>query len=152
MGMPNEASDEIMKMTMDKSYKPQDVLNRDPEIKAALDMLIDGSLADNEVEADVLSAIHRSLTEGDDPDRYFVLEDLREYYDTQKRAEELYQDSSKWAETVIHNMAAMGKFSSDVSIKNYADNIWGLQSCPIDAEELKRVQKEFNDSDRCFIA
>lgn len=145
------SSDEILRMTHEKSYNPQDVLKRDPQIKEAMDTLIDGSLAENEVEMDVLKTLHDSLLQGDQPDRYFVLEDLRSYFDTQRKAEELYADPHKWAEYAIHNIASMGGFSSDVSIENYAKNIWGLEKCPIDSEELKAVRQLFLESDRCYF-
>ena len=146
------SSDEIMQLTKDNSYNPEDVVNRDPEIRAALDLLKDGALAENDVEKDVLMALYNSLMIGQGRDRYFVLEDLRSYYDAQMRVEELYATPDKWTEMAIHNMASMGRFSSDNSVKNYAENIWGVDKCPIDKEELARVKKLFSDSDRCRTA
>ncbi len=146
------SSSEIMTMTNEKSYNPEDILKNDPQINEAMEMLKNGKLAENEVESDVLKALYDSLLVGHERDRYFVLEDLRSYYNTQLKAEELYLQPSLWAETAIHNMASMGRFSSDESVKNYAENIWGLQKCPVDSAELLRVQKEFLESDRCFIA
>ena len=147
-----QSAAEIRQMTLDKSYNPEEIINSDPQIKAAVDLLIDGSLAENEVEQEILQSIYNSLLVGQDRDRYFVLKDLRPYFEAQTKAEKLYADPSKWAEYAIHNIAAMGSFSSDESIKNYAKNIWGLERCPIDAEELKRIRREFHESDRCFIA
>jgi UDP-galactopyranose mutase len=49
-------------------------------------------------------------------------------------------------------MAAMGQFSSDESVRHYAENIWDLKPIAIDPEELARVRKDFKESDRCFIA
>ena len=146
------SSAEIQKMTQEKSYRPEEVVGRDPDIHAALEMLRDGSLADNEVEAEVLMSLYNSLMVGVDRDRYFVLEDLRSYYETQRKVEDLYLKPNEWAHMALHNIASMGRFSSDESIKNYAQNIWGLEKCPVDSEELKRVQKEFLEADRCFIA
>ncbi len=146
------SSEDIMKMTRDKSYNSQDVVNQDPQIKEALETLINGSLADNEVEEEVLRAIYNSLMVGVDKDRYFVLKDLRSYYNTQMKVEELYLKPNEWAKMALHNIASMGRFSSDESIKNYAENIWGLPRCPVDSEELKRVKREFLEADRCYIA
>lgn len=146
-----KSSDEIMKMTKEKNYNPEDIINRDAQIKEAMELLKDGTLADNEVENDILNALYGSLLVGPDRDRYFVLEDLRSYYNAQMKAEKLYEDPAKWAEYALHNIASMGRFSSDESVKNYAEKIWGLEKCPIDPEELKRVQKEFEESDRCYF-
>ena len=146
------SSSDIMKMTRDRSYNPEDVINQDHQIKEALETLINGTLADNEVEVEVLRAIYNSLMVGNDRDRYFVLKDLRSYYNTQMKVEELYLKPYEWAQMALHNIASMGRFSSDESIKNYAEKIWGLQPCPVDKEELKRVRWEFLDADRCYIA
>lgn len=146
------SAEEIQKMSREKKYNPEEIVEQDPEIKAALNMLIDGSLAENEVENDVLNSIYHSLMVGPDRDRYYVLKDLRAYYDVQKKAEDLYANPDLWAEYAIHNMASMGRFSSDESIKNYAQKIWKVEPCPVDQNELIRVRKEYTESDRCFIA
>jgi len=145
-------ADEVKALTDSKSYNPQEIMDNDPEIRDAVNLLKDGSLAENEVEQNNLMAIYNSLLVEANPDRYFVLKDLRSYYNVQKKVEELYLDQSKWAEFAIHNIAGMGKFSSDESVTNYAKEIWGIEKCPIDQEELKRVRREFLESDRCFIA
>ena len=50
-----------------------------------------------------------------------------EYLDAQDQAGEAYMNSSKWAKMAIHNVAGSGKFSSDRTISEYADGIWGLK-------------------------
>lgn len=146
------SADELRKMSRDRSYNPEDILHKDSQIREAMDMLKNGELTENEVEHDVLISIYNSLLTGYDRDKYFVLRDLRAYYDTQKKVEELYANPRKWAEYALHNIAAMGEFSSDESVRHYAENIWGLKPVRIDPEELARVRKEFQQSDRCFIA
>ncbi len=143
---------ELSRMRAEGSYNPRKVIERDIEISEAVESLINGTFADNEVEAAVLKEIYDSLLNQNNPDRYFVLEDLRSYDEAQKRVEDLYLKPQEWAKFCIHNISSMGSFSSDESIKNYAKNIWELQTCPIDKEELRRVRKEFLESDRCFIA
>jgi starch phosphorylase len=49
----------------------------------------------------------------------------------QKRVAEEYQDKKTWAEKAILNVARMGKFSSDRTIKQYAEEIWNAKSCSI---------------------
>ena len=146
------SSDEIRQMNHDKSYNPEDILNSDPQIREAMDLLKSGDLADNEVEDGVLKAIYNSLLTGYERDRYFVLKDLRGYYDTQKKAEALYADPHKWAEVAIHNIASMGEFSSDESVRHYAEKIWDIKPVPIDGDELHRIRKEFLESDRCYLS
>ena len=88
---------------------------------------------------------------GNSSDRYLVLKDLQSYYDTQRKVEELYLQPERWAEYAIHNIAAMGQFSSDVSIMNYAEQIWGLEPCPPDESVLARVRHAYSEHDRCRV-
>lgn len=148
------SADENLKMQEKHSYNPLDIYAENKAIKNAVDALVDGSLSENEAEAEALSSVHHSLLEGPPgiiADRFFVLNDLMSYYETQKKVETLYQDPMKWAEYAIHNMAGMGRFSADVSIDNYAKKIWGVEKCPPDEEELSRVRQEYSEHDRCRV-
>jgi starch phosphorylase len=136
------------------SYNPWDIYMRSPAIKKAVDALRDRSFTDTEEEHQALSSLYYCLMEGqngDGPDRFFVLNDLTSYYETQKKVEELYLNPNKWAEFALHNIAAMGQFSSDQSVHNYAKLVWDLQPCPIDKKELERVRTEYSEHDKCRI-
>ncbi|CAG9464659.1 unnamed protein product [Pedinophyceae sp. YPF-701] len=63
-------------------------------------------------------------------DFYLVANDFPSYLETQKRVDDLYRDQAKWNEMSILSVAGMAKFSSDRTIKQYADEIWGIQPCP----------------------
>lgn len=88
---------------------------------------------------------------GGEPDRYFNLLDLKSYYETQLKVEKLYQDPDEWAKYVMHNIAGMGQFSTDISIKNYSDLIWQITPCPIDQEILEHVRHVYSQYDKCRI-
>lgn len=136
------------------TYNPWEISMHDNEVHAALESLHDRTFAENDEEHESHSAIYRSLLEpfnGNGADRYFVLNDLRAYYAAQKKVEELYLQPLKWAECAIQNMAAMGKFSTDESIHNYAKLIWDLKPCPVDKGELERVRAEYSEHDKCRI-
>lgn len=148
------SSEEIAKMRADRSYNPVDIYNANIKIKRALDSLRDRSFAINNDEHQSFSDLYHMLMEayfGDTPDRYFILKDLESYYNAQKRVEELYKTPEIWAEYAIHNIAGMGQFSTDVSIKNYCEKIWGIEPCPIDEEILERIRHEYSILDRCRI-
>jgi starch phosphorylase len=135
-------------------YNSWDIYMHNPAIKRAVDALSDRSLVDNDAEHQALSTISYSLLErlnGDVPDRFFVLNDLAAYYDAQKKVEELYLQPNKWAEYALHNIAAMGNFSSDQSVHNYARLIWDLKACPVDKGELAKVREEYSEHDKCRI-
>lgn len=123
-------------------YKGHDIYSSDESIRQAVDSLIDGTFARTPSEEKAFAELHASLLHHD---RFFVLRDLSSYYETQKKVEDLYQKPKQWAETAIHNIAAMGRFSSDESIQNYARNIWDLKPCEITPDIFKKVQKEYSD-------
>jgi starch phosphorylase len=135
-------------------YSPQVLCEQNPQIMQVVQTLVNHSLVENDVEQEALESIYRSLMEGvygRSPDYHFVLKDLIPYYQTQKKVEDLYLNPSKWAEYAIHNMAGMSQFSTDISIKNYADKIWNISPCEIDLGELSRIRKEFSELDKCRI-
>ena len=66
-----------------------------------------------------------TLTHGSD--FYLISADFESYLAAQKRIEAAYLDTSNWAKRSILCSAGMGKFSSDRSIKEYAQQIWGVQ-------------------------
>ncbi|MEN9654547.1 MAG: glycogen phosphorylase [Chlamydiota bacterium] len=127
---------------------PWDIYRQDTAIRRAVDALKDGTFARNAAEEAAFSDIHRHLIEHD---TYRVLQDLRSYYEAQKKVEALYQTPAKWAETVLHNIAGMGPFSADNSIRNYAEKIWNIQPYPCDKNVLAKVREEYSLHDRCRI-
>lgn len=145
------SADENFQMLLNKSYHPSSILEAHPNFAEAVEMLRNRSLVENDAEHEALVSLYDSLMSGSYPDRYHVLNDLPSYYDTQLKVEELYSNKEEWAKYALHNLAGMGKFSTDESIKNYAQNIWDVQPCPLDHEEYQIVHEEFSDHDRCKI-
>ena len=121
-------------------YSAWDIYIHDEPIRRAVDTLKEGLFAETPEEAEAFAAIHASLVEsGPNSDFFKVLKDLRPYYETQKKVEALFLQPHLWAETAIHNIAGMGRFSTDESIKAYA-KIWGITPCPIDPAILAKTQ------------
>ena len=60
------------------------------------------------------------------------LADLASYASAQSRVSDLYADRQRWGRKAILNVARSGKFSSDRTIAEYAESIWGATPCPID--------------------
>jgi starch phosphorylase len=105
------------------AHNPRELYENDPELAMVLDDLRDGTFAGG--DAGPLREIWSSLM--DHGDHYMLLADFRSYVEAQDRATELYQDRSRWAAAAIRNVAAIGYFSSDRSIRDYAEQIWGLE-------------------------
>jgi starch phosphorylase len=70
----------------------------------------------------------RSLTERDP---FFVLADFRAYVECQARVAREWRDRAAWTRAAIHNVAGMGRFSSDRAIREYARDIWDVQPVPV---------------------
>ena len=148
------SADDNLKMAHEKTYEPEDIVKGNPKIAKAIKALTDHSLTENDEEAQTLKTLHDMLFEGvhgSAPDRYYVLNDLQAYYDTQRKVDELYQQPNKWAEYALHNIAGMGKFSTDNSIRNYAENIWEISPCEADQAEVSRIREEYQKLDACRI-
>jgi starch phosphorylase len=135
-------------------YNPWDVYMHNLKIRQAIDALRDHSLAETDAEHQAFTSLYHGLLEphnSDPVDRYFVLGDLQAYYEVQQKVEELFLDKDKWAEYALHNIAGMGRFSSDQSVHAYAKAIWGIAPCPVDKKELTRVRDEYSEHDKCRI-
>jgi glycogen phosphorylase len=60
-------------------------------------------------------------------DHYMLLADYSSYVETQLRVDDLYRVPSQWCERAIANVAGMGVFSSDRTIREYARQIWHIE-------------------------
>ncbi len=132
-------------------YLPWKILDEYPFIRSALECLKNKTFAEDPEEHEAFMSIYSSLIEGEAPDRYFVLYDLPAYIQTQKKVEELYLYPEKWASIALHNLASMGPFSIDISVRKYAKEIWDIEPCPVDELLLNKVREEYSEHDKCRI-
>jgi len=107
-------------------YNPMWHYEHEPETRAALDLIFTDYFSRNErgIFAPIRDAL---LTKGD---FYMHLADLSSYVQTHERVSKLYGDRAAWCRKAILNIAYSGKFSSDRSIREYADEIWKAKPCP----------------------
>lgn len=105
-------------------YNPWDYYNSNPELKEALDMIATGYFSIEE-PGRYQEIFDNLLNKGD---QYLLLADYASYIQTQEHVSALYKDKEEWSRRAILNVAGMGKFSSDRSVGEYADNIWKLDS------------------------
>lgn len=149
-----KSAEENVEMHKKHNYNPLDIYAKHPGIKRALNALSDGFLTENSSEHEALVSVYNSLMQGPPgviADRFFVLNDLLDYYETQKKVDQLYQTPLKWAEYALHNIAGMGPFSSDNSIKNYTKHIWELKKCGPNLKELEKIKEQYSENDRCRV-
>jgi starch phosphorylase len=108
----------------------------------------------NEAEHQAFGDLYHKLVEGGfgtEADRYFTMYDFQSYYEVQKKVEHLYAQPLLWAEYALNNIAGMGSFSSDNSIKNYSEKIWQISQTPIKQEILDRIRYEYSVLDVCRV-
>jgi starch phosphorylase len=72
-------------------------------------------------------------------DRFMVLADFDDYKRCQKEVDNSYKDRKSWTTKAILNVARMGFFSSDHTIKEYNRQIWGAKPLHITLPERKKA-------------
>lgn len=111
-----------------KNYNPREYYEKVPGLKRVVDSLVNGTFSDDGTGA--FRDLHTSLLDGhswETADDYFVLRDFDEYRQAQDRICEVWQDPMKFARMCFVNMANAGKFSSDRTIAQYAEEIWNVE-------------------------
>lgn len=107
-------------------YDPRHYYDTDWELRLALDSIMRGDFSPEDPH--LFSPIIESLLQRGD--FYMVLADYRAYVDTHTAVATLFMNHEEWVRKSILNTARMGKFSSDRSVKEYADRIWKLEPLP----------------------
>lgn len=110
-----------------KGYNPWDYYHADEELRAVVDWL--GSDYWTPGESGAFAAVHDSLLKHGDP--FLVFADFRAYCEAQAKVDAAYRDQARWAKAAILNTARVGKFSSDRTIREYAEQIWKLPAVAV---------------------
>ena len=108
-----------------QGYNPHDYYNSNVDLKAAIDWLASDHFTPGEHGA-FQPLIDSWLSNGDP---FLVLADYADYCAAQKRVNDAFKDPKKWARMAILNTARVGKFSSDRTIREYAEEIWNVEPC-----------------------
>ncbi len=100
-------------------YNPREFYDSNSNLREILDALLSGEFAHG--DKDLFAPLVGSLLNGDD---YMLLADYQSYIDCQDRVSLAYKDPEAWTRMSILNVARIGKFSSDRSIRDYCSDIW----------------------------
>jgi starch phosphorylase len=106
-----------------RGYSPSEVVRADPELKTTLEMIDAGYFSPGNL-ADGKPVVDRLLSEGEP---FFVLADFAAYAAAQDAVDALYAQPDEWHRKAVLNALSMGIFSSDRSIREYAQRIWRIK-------------------------
>jgi starch phosphorylase len=104
-------------------YRPQRELDANPELKKTLDLIESGFFSPERPD-DAKPVVNRLLSDGEP---FLVLADFAAYALAQDQVDALYTSEDEWSHKAIVNCLNMGYFSSDRSIREYADRIWAVK-------------------------
>jgi glycogen phosphorylase len=116
--------------TLAAGYRPWEIVERNPDLKDALGLIASGVFSNGD------TALFQPLL--DDllhQDRYLVLADYASYVECQDRIAATYRDTARWTRMSILNVARMGRFSSDRTIREYGRDIWNVKPVPVELGE-----------------
>jgi starch phosphorylase len=106
-----------------RGYSPSEVVASDPELKKTLEMIDAGYFTPGNL-ADGKPIVDRLLSEGEP---FFVLADFAAYARAHDAVDALYVQPDEWQRKAVVNTLSMGIFSSDRSIREYAQRIWRIK-------------------------
>ena len=108
------------------TYNSREIYNINDRLHRAIDTLVDGTVPTDDGQKELYTALldgaswHR-------PDHYFLLLDYASYMETKLRANRDYADRLAFGRKCLMNVASGAKFSSDRTIRQYAQEIWHIQ-------------------------
>lgn len=117
--------EEIAKIT--KTYNPVEIYESNKRLKRVMDTLIDGTFKDS--GNGEFKELHDSLLLGaswHNPDNYFLLYDFDDYVKTKLLLNSEYKNKREFSQKCLMNIANSGTFSSDRTISQYSNSIWGI--------------------------
>ncbi len=117
-------------LELSKHYNGEEFYAKDPGIQDALDLIFSGYFNIN--EPGIFDPLKEMLLHHD---RYLNLADLPSYAETQAKISQVYANPEEWNRKAIINVAHSGRFSSDRTIQQYAEEIWNVKPCPIEGSE-----------------
>ncbi|MGN0667349.1 MAG: glycogen/starch/alpha-glucan phosphorylase [Huintestinicola sp.] len=110
------------------TYNPREkIYYKNERVKRVVNTLVDGTF--NDGDTGMFGELFNSLINGASwhkPDNYFLLTDLEGYVDTKLRALYDYKNRNMFSKKCWMNIATSGKFSSDRTVKQYAEELWEL--------------------------
>jgi starch phosphorylase len=113
-----------------QGYNPRKYYENNAELKRVIDRIASGffSHGDTQLFASLVAHLLHH-------DTYMLLADYQSYIECQDRVSQAYKDQEHWNRMAILNVARMGKFSSDRSIRDYCEDFWNVKPVKITFED-----------------
>jgi starch phosphorylase len=105
---------------------PGAILADNPMLREVIELIGDGFFSHG--DGNLFQPLLRPMLERDE---YFVLADYQSYIECQDRVSQAWRNSGHWSRMSILNVARMGKFSSDRTIREYNRDIWRVNEAPV---------------------
>lgn len=115
-----------------RGYRPRSIYEQNAALREVIHFIASGALADG--NANLFRPLVDNLLEHDP---FLVLADYQAYVECQTLVSELWRDSEAWTRKSILNVARMGKFSSDRSIRDYCRRVWQVEPMHISMEAIE---------------
>ncbi len=105
-------------------YRPREIVAANPELAATLELIRGGAFSRGGSD-DARLLVDRLTSDGEP---FLVLADFAAYCEAQDRVDALYRQPEEWSRRAVLNTVGMGPFSSDRSVREYAERIWNIRS------------------------
>jgi starch phosphorylase len=105
-----------------QGYHPAHYIEKSDRLHGALELVRSGFFSPDD-KALFEPVVHGLYTS----DPYLVCADFDSYWECHERVDATYADRDEWTRMVVSNLANMGRFSSDRTIRQYAEEIWGVR-------------------------
>jgi len=115
-------AEEVMDYYAYGGYNAKKVFDNDPRLQKIIEQMKNGYYNADKHEFDII--VDNLFNTNDE---FFVFKDFDSYVKAQEKVDELYRDREKWVKMCLINIGHSGIFSSDNTIKKYADEIWNIK-------------------------
>jgi glycogen phosphorylase len=120
-------AEEVHALQSAGGYDPAQLCRENPRFGRVLERISSGFFSPD--EPGLFSDIRNEIASPHDPYVHFA--DLGSYIETKRQIASDYTDRAGWTKKAIFNVARMGKFSSDRTVMQYANEIWGMKPIPV---------------------
>jgi starch phosphorylase len=118
-----------------KGYNPRAYYENNIELRWAIDRIAKGDFSPG--DRNLFKPIVDNLLHSDP---FVLLADYQAYIESQEEVSKAYRDQDNWTRMAILNSARMGKFSSDRTIREYCEEIWGVKPVKINLEAYSQAE------------